>query len=182
MRYTTLSEWKSPRFIKLNHIVSHFYRSVAIFSKKILVAQVTIKSEKYKYTVSIVDISTLGGGGGVALTTLKYFCLNTEKKVFCSIWNHHKCLSQLQLNAYVMGLLPLYIYLLVLSESEVRFWRVKSIPALWGVMSQIWFLFPTLCEWKCILKPITECTCLFWQWCHLVQTHLSFLATITVLT
>ena len=53
-------------------------------------------------------------------------------KVFFSIWNHHKCLSQLfmiHLNTYVMGLRPLQICftLTVLGWTlVVRIWRLQT--------------------------------------------------------
>ena len=69
---------------------------------------------------------------------LKWYTMET-KGVF-SIWNHDKCLS-FHLNTHVMGLRPLYIYVysysagidfrcLNLTSTDVRFWHLKSIPAL----------------------------------------------------
>ena len=69
------------------------------------------------------------------------------KKHFLSIWNHHKCLSYLfplHLNTYVMGLRSLCIFYFFsagidfwrqnLTSTDVRFRRLKSIPALQGLL------------------------------------------------
>ena len=47
--------------------------------------------------------------GDLILTTLNYCCINLGNQRVFSIWNHHKCLSQLfplHLNTHVMGLRP----------------------------------------------------------------------------
>ena len=85
---------------------------------------------------------------------LKYLCILTieNKKYFLNL-NHHKCLSYLfplHLYTYVMGLRPLIHYTCIYSYSagidfrsknlmstDVKFWRLKSIPALQGFSQSI---------------------------------------------
>ena len=90
--------------------------------------------------------------GGIQLFNLavqplkrKFFLWKLWKpKLFFSVWKQHKCLRLLftiHLNTYGMGLRPLEIFLLLysagidfsrqnLTSTDVRFWRLKSIPAL----------------------------------------------------
>ena len=71
---------------------------------------------------------------------------NRNQSGFFSIWIHHKCLRQLfliHLNTYVMGLRPLEICWFLqcgdrlirqnLTSLNVRFWRIKTVPALKGL-------------------------------------------------
>ena len=51
-------------------------------------------------------------------------------KGFIPIWNHLSSLFPIHLNTYVMGLRSLEIFY---SHTDVRFWRLKSISALWGL-------------------------------------------------
>ena len=64
--------------------------------------------------------------------------------MFFSIWNHHKYLSQLfllHLNTYVMGttaiknilVLSARLYTSESVSTDVRFWRIKTVPALEGL-------------------------------------------------
>ena len=68
----------------------------------------------------------------LTLKALKQFLKTMETKVFFSIWNYHKCLSQfflIHLNTYGMGLRPLEICFTLLvrgSTLAVRIWRLQT--------------------------------------------------------
>ena len=82
---------------------------------------------------------------------LKQLCKKHEDERVISIQNNNKCLSQLfqlHLNTYVMGLRPLYMFYSSsagidfkrqnMTSIDVRFWRLKTVPALKGLNRTIW--------------------------------------------
>ena len=77
-----------------------------------------------------------------------FWCINHGDQRVCSISNHHKCLSQLFL-LHLNTLLWVYghykcvnyssagivLILQNLKSADVRFWRIKTVPALKGLIS-----------------------------------------------
>ena len=94
------------------------------------------------------------------LATLKSFCINYgDQKVF-SIWNHHKCLSQLfllDINTHVMGLRQLYIsfsagidlrrsQIMTFNPLTAELFNFNSPPPTWSCVSLT--QSTTSSEWK----------------------------------
>ena len=87
----------------------------------------------------------------LTLTALKYFCINHENYFF-PIWNHLKCLSQfflLHLNTYVMGLraFTFFNFFRAGPSLDVRFWRLKTVPALKELTNAYIMLAQRLRRW-----------------------------------
>ena len=80
----------------------------------------------------------------LTLRALKYFCVNHGDQRNFSIWNHHKCLCYSFYRFIWIPMLCVYAHCKLfysysavldfrrqnLKSTDVRFWRLKSIPAL----------------------------------------------------